>query len=276
MNGISVVIPYFNRSRFIVECIESIRAQTLQPDEIVVVDDASRAEEWEFLRRIPGIRAIRREKNGGAGAARNTAWRAAAGPWVAFQDSDDLWDPRKLELQMQYLRRNPEVDGVQTGLKSQYANGFEASWKPKPSPVTLRAALLDNTIGVQTLMIRKTALEAVGGFDEAFRLSDDQDLGVRLALSGFRVHALPEMLAIVRRMNQPHLEDNSIRVLRGELSVMRKHRDLYVAQFGHTGLWKHRVQRVAEAGRRHGHVIGRAIHAAGWAAASVLEVLPTL
>jgi glycosyltransferase involved in cell wall biosynthesis len=276
MSGISVAIPYFNRSRFIVECVESIRAQTLQPDEIVVVDDGSREEEWEFLRRIPGIRAIRREKNGGAGAARNTAWRATAGPWVAFQDSDDLWDPRKLELQMRYVRRNPEVDGVQTGLKSQYANGFEASWKAKPSPVTLRAALLDNTIGLQTLMIRKSALEAVGGFDEAFRVSDDQDLGVRLALFGLRIHALPEVLATVRRMNQPHLEDNSIRVLNGELAVMRKHQDLYIAQFGRMGLWKHRVRRVADAGRRHGHLVGRAIHAAGWVAASAMDILPTL
>src|SRR3954471_17922408 len=93
---VSVVIPAFDRASVLPRALTSIRAQASQPAEILVVDDRSSddtaavAEQWR-------ARVLRHERNQGAGAARNTALRAAAHDWVAFLDSDDEWLPGHLD-----------------------------------------------------------------------------------------------------------------------------------------------------------------------------------
>src|SRR5262245_42648417 len=106
--SISVVIPYYNGSRFIGEALDSVRAQTLSPIEIIVVDDASRPEEGEALDRLAGdCVVVHQTKNGGPSVARNVGISRARGEWIAFLDCDDLWDPRKLELQAAVAQADP-------------------------------------------------------------------------------------------------------------------------------------------------------------------------
>jgi len=97
---VSVVVPAFNAAGFVRDALASAAGQTLRGIEIIAVDDGSRDATWEVLARAaaedPRIRPIRRARAGGAGAARNAAFAAAQGRWLALLDADDLWLPERL------------------------------------------------------------------------------------------------------------------------------------------------------------------------------------
>ncbi len=102
---ISVVIPAYNRSGTISDCLKSVLSQTCQPLEVIVIDDCSTDNMTEVVHamRDPRIRCIVLPTNAGAQAARNRGIREAKGDWIAFQDSDDEWLPDKLERQVKAL-----------------------------------------------------------------------------------------------------------------------------------------------------------------------------
>jgi len=88
---VSVIIPYYNRARFIDECLASIFAQTRAPDEVIVVDDGSAPDQRRHLDRFaPRVQIVDQPRNLGVSAARNAGVRAATGDWIAFNDSDDV------------------------------------------------------------------------------------------------------------------------------------------------------------------------------------------
>ena len=113
--SVSVLLPTYNRARFLDDAIASIQAQTWRDWELIVVDDGSTddtpavVERWRA--RIPQLRYIHRE-NGGAYAARNTGLRNARGEYIAFFDSDDLWLDHHLERCVTGLQQNPELDWI--------------------------------------------------------------------------------------------------------------------------------------------------------------------
>lgn len=106
---VTVVVPTYNRPGFLSEALESVRRQTLRPAEIIVVDDGSTVP----LGDLPGARVIR-QANAGPSVARNTGIAAARTEWIALLDDDDLWEPEKLELQWEAVRRYPDVGIVFT------------------------------------------------------------------------------------------------------------------------------------------------------------------
>lgn len=103
---VSVVIPFFNRSKQVVEAVKSVLAQTNQNFEIILVDDCSTEKYPDLNKLIKGkknIKLIKQKRNSGAGAARNAGLRAAKGDYVAFLDSDDQFLPEKLEKQLPHM-----------------------------------------------------------------------------------------------------------------------------------------------------------------------------
>ena len=113
---IGVVIPTFNSAKTIWRALESVRQQTLSPEQVVVVDNASTddtcAEVQRFFLSFPETRGVllRLESNFGPGHARNIGWDQCQTSLVAFLDSDDSWHPKKLELQSEMAHRHPEVN----------------------------------------------------------------------------------------------------------------------------------------------------------------------
>ena len=106
---VSVLIPTYNRAYIVEEAIESVLAQTYRPIEIIVVDDGSKDGTREALERFGDrIRYIYQD-NAGLAAARNTGLAAARGEFVAFEDSDDVWVPWKLQAQVALMRHAPEI-----------------------------------------------------------------------------------------------------------------------------------------------------------------------
>lgn len=194
--AISVVIPTYNRLRTLPRSLESVLRQTFEDIEVIVVDDCSNDGSWEYLQSVrdPRLRAIRHEKNGGAGAARNTGVKAARAELVAFQDSDDEWLVTKLETQLAEYRRvnSPEYGAIYC---AKITNGEgklgvygprEVQYMPLPgyektSGDLSRELIRHAMISTQTLMARKDLLESIGGFDETVKLGEDWDLTTRLS-----------------------------------------------------------------------------------------------
>lgn len=108
---ISIIIPYYNATKYIKETIESIIAQTYEEWELIIIDDCSTDPETVNILQIiknldSRIRILHTEKNGGAGYARNIGIREALGRYIAFCDSDDWWYPNKLEKQLLFMQNN--------------------------------------------------------------------------------------------------------------------------------------------------------------------------
>ncbi len=106
---VSIVMPSYNTGRFIKETIESVLAQSYPDWELIIVDDCSNDNTDEVVAEFiadPRIRYIKNEKNSGAAVSRNRALREAKGKWIAFLDSDDLWEPDKLKNQIAFMKNN--------------------------------------------------------------------------------------------------------------------------------------------------------------------------
>src|SRR5262249_8285258 len=97
---VSVVIPYYRAISTISRAISSVLAQTVQPLEILVVDDGSSDNVAEELQKFGSAVTLIRKANGGVATARNTGIDHARGEWIAFLDADDYWEPVKLECQL--------------------------------------------------------------------------------------------------------------------------------------------------------------------------------
>lgn len=164
--SVSAVIPAYNAERFIAYPIQSILAQTYAIAEIIVVDDGSSDRTAEVAAGFPRTRVIRRP-NGGQAAARNTGVHAACGEWIAFLDHDDLWMPRKTEVQVACI--TPDVGVV-------HANRFDPIhfgnlWH-RQAHITPSGAL-----------VRKQALLDVGGFEESRAVMGVEDLTLWLKIA---------------------------------------------------------------------------------------------
>ena len=188
---VSIVMPTYDRLRFLPATVESIFAQTFRDWELIVADDGSSAPAAEYLRsleRREGVRVLWRKHTGNAGKMRNAALEHARAPFVAFIDSDDLWEPTKLETQLAALRAEPDcgwsysafllIDEQGAPLPSERSR----RWTPHHGHVfdeTVRGAI---SIRSPSVVVARTELvRDVGAFDETIDCAEDYDLWTRLA-----------------------------------------------------------------------------------------------
>ena len=192
---VSVIIPTYNRSGIICRTIDNVLNQTYKDIEIIVVDDGSSDDTQSKLRKYSrNIRVVYQE-NSGPARARNRGLELARGRYVAFQDSDDLWLPTKLERQTRLLSRVDESIGCclcNALFRYQGRPEFTAFERAWLFPC-LDEGIWTNVAEVlatrfvlfcQTAMLRRDLLERVGGFDETLKYHEDYDLPLRLALEG--------------------------------------------------------------------------------------------
>jgi len=185
---VSVILPTFNRAKYLDRAISSVLSQSFYDFELIIVDDAStdNTEEIVELFRDERIIYVKNPRNLGGAAARNVGIRIAKGEFIAFQDSDDLWHPDKLEIQMKVFENEEEdVAVVYTAFIRKV--GDKEFIVPPPSVKKTEGYIYKellthiNFVGTPTAVVRKTALEDVGYFDERFPRLQDWDLFLRLA-----------------------------------------------------------------------------------------------
>lgn len=181
---VSGFMPLRNAEKFLVASLASALAQDYEPFELVVCDDGSTDGTPEILARYPTIRVVRQEHRGRA-AACNAAIAASRGEFLTSFDGDDLWPANRLTLQAEYLLEHPDVDCVLG--RQEWMN---------PPPWLGRDPVFGDLDGVPigSAMFRRVVFDAVGGFDESFRHSEDMDLLVRIREHGFQVAILSEVV----------------------------------------------------------------------------------
>lgn len=173
---IGVVIPAYNAARFLPRCLESVRAQTLQPDEVIVVDDGS-TDGTAALAAELGAKVVRRE-NGGLSAARNTGIQSTSCEWIALLDADDLWAPEKLERQAACVR--PETVLVYTGIRIFGDDGVREEVRAADTAFAKKVLRYRNLITPSTVLARREMLLGGGGFREDIRACEDWEMWFRL------------------------------------------------------------------------------------------------
>lgn len=193
---ISVIVTAFNRCALLPRAFESLKAQTLQSWEAVVVDDGSTDGTRELVadcQRSESRILYVYQENAGLSAARNAGLRAASAPLLTFLDSDDEYSPRHLELRAAYMDAHTEVDILHGGLT--VVGGPD--WVPDRFDPSRRIALADCFVG-GTFVMRRRLVEALGGFRKP-DYGDDFDFMTRALEAGFRAARTGEPTYIYHR-----------------------------------------------------------------------------
>lgn len=188
---VSIVMPTYNRLRFLPAAVQSIFAQTFRDWELIVADDGSSDLVLEYLRIIErrgAVRVLRREHVGNPGAVRNAAIAEARAPLLAFMDSDDLWAPTKLERQIARMRAEPAclwsysafaiVDAGDQPLPTEP----ERRWTAYAGDIFEQVVRGSASIRTPAVVASTELVRDVGAFDEAIDCAEDYDLWARLAL----------------------------------------------------------------------------------------------
>jgi glycosyltransferase involved in cell wall biosynthesis len=199
-NGVpvSVVITAYNSERFVADAIRTVRGQSVRPHEIILVDDGSSDRTAEIANSL-GVTVLT-QPNAGSAAARNAGTRAASAPWIAYLDVDDLWVPEKLELQWTALQQNPgagfsfcefavfDEAGIVTpanlARRADYAGvvrrpvGGTTVYAGRES--LARQLFIGDFVLPSSLLVRRAAIVAIGGFDETMRRCEDYEFILRL------------------------------------------------------------------------------------------------
>lgn len=200
MKSVSVVIPTYKNRGGLIDSVESVLSQDYPHlSEVIVVDDndptsEQRKNTMEFMAKYAGnpkVVYICHEKNKNGAAARNTGIRAAKGEYIAFLDDDDLFLPKKLTKQVGYLDEHPEFDAVYC-LATREKYGCPSSVLEGNG--TRNILLLSSNYYTPTLMFRREALKAIGGFDETFRRHQDYELLLRFFEAGYKIGCVSEVL----------------------------------------------------------------------------------
>lgn len=225
---VSVVTIFLNAERFLAEAIESIRAQTYSNWELVLVDDGSTdgssAIAQAYAARYPEriqYRPHPGHENRGMSASRNLGIRATTGPLIAFLDADDVWLPRRLEAQVDLMGALPTVDMVYGPTRVWYSwTGRDVDRErdrvhplglPLEQPIDPPTALQNfletggHTLpGTCSPLVRRSAVEAVGGFEEDFRGSYEDQVFLAKMTTHHRVAVTDECLDLYRQHPNSH------------------------------------------------------------------------
>jgi glycosyltransferase involved in cell wall biosynthesis len=210
---VSVVMPNYNNEKFIAESIRGVQNQSYGNIELIIVDDGSTDGSLEAVKKAAAgdgrVRIIPHARNMGLSSARNTALKNSKGYYIGFCDSDDIWLPEKLDIQIEAFDRNPEV-GVVHGdsiiidaagnLTGERFGSIYATEKRIRDGFIFNDLIRANYISVPTVLLRRACFEGIGLFPENLKWLEDWMYMLRLAnkcrflyisepVAKYRVHA---------------------------------------------------------------------------------------
>ncbi len=185
MEKVSIIIPAYNKAELTVKTVKSVLNQTYPHTEIIVVDDGSVDQTQKYLSEFKNRIQYVYKTNGGACSARNLGIRLAQGEFIGFLDCDDLYLENKVELCVDFLKRNPDYGFVHTAAffidREEKIVGFYFHPKSQKQGWIADRLILGNYICNSTVIVRKSCLQEVGFLDESIFMPADWDLWLRLA-----------------------------------------------------------------------------------------------
>ena len=210
MGFVSVIIPTYNRGWIVRDAIDSVLGQTYADVELIVVDDGSTDRTSDTLNSYGDRLRVIRQANQGVSAARNRGIDNTSGPLIALLDSDDIWLPKKLAVQIDFFKRNPAALICQTE-EIWIRNGLRVNpgkRHRKPSGMIFEPSLELCLVSPSAVMVRRELLEDVGLFDESLPACEDYDLWLRVGCR-FPVHLIDKPLTIKRGGHEDQLSRQS-------------------------------------------------------------------
>ncbi len=204
MPKVSVIIPAYNRADILPRTINSVLNQTFKDFELIVIDDGSKDNTGEVVRRMaetdPRIKYIYQANSGGAAHPKNRAFLVSSGEFIAYLDHDDEWLPTKLEKQLKFFE-----DSFDKNLGLVSCNVMIVNNSNKNSGGihkmhkfnSIRDLLLEGgnyAFSNSSIMVPRAVIEKVGPRDESLKLFEDQDIFVRIAAAGYRFDFVDEVL----------------------------------------------------------------------------------
>lgn len=224
---VSVIIPMYNRSKTIIKCLDSICKQTYKDIEIIVVDDYSNDNSVDLVNNYKDsrVKVIKLLKNSGAQVARNKGIMESKGKWIAFNDSDDMWHPNKLELQLEELKRvsyNEYTVIHSNCICLDLINNKSWEWKLPLIEGSCYINLLKTSSPMfQAILTSKKALLEIGLLDENVPSYQEWDTSIRLAKKCKFIHIEKPLFTYIFHDGET-ISKNHKRDIEGYLYIINK------------------------------------------------------
>lgn len=220
MKKITVIIPMHNSSKHIVECIESVINQTYENIEIIIVDDASKDNCLEIVKKIKDnrIKIIELKENVGAGIARNKGIEAATGDYICFLDSDDFWALNKLEKQVKFME-----DNNYTFVYTQFwylKNGRKRVAR-LPRKLKYKQALKNHAILTSTVMLNREHLRKEEIYMPDIKRGQDSATWWNILKNGVTAYCLKDELTIYR-VGEKSLSSNKFKNMKRTWALFKR------------------------------------------------------
>ncbi len=222
----SIVIPTHNRALFLKAAIDSLLKQTVQPDEIIVVDDGSIDDTSHLLSTFGSKLNVISQAQSGRSQARNIGLARANGDFIAFLDDDDILPPTSIEVRAEYLNKFPQIDVVYTDALSIDGTGkslgkFTRSNPRKPSGFVFSEIAQSNFAPIHAYMFRRHCLKNTGLFDPNLSIGEDWDFWIRMAANHDFMY-IPQALAHYRFHNKMSSQGIRQQLALGSITVQRR------------------------------------------------------
>jgi glycosyltransferase involved in cell wall biosynthesis len=222
--AVSVIVPTYNSAHFLTEALDSILDQTWDDFEIIVIDDGSTDETGDVVGSYGDQVRYFYKPNGGPSSARNMGIERARGGYVAFLDSDDLWDPDKLRIQIDFMQKHPDLglvctDSVRMGSRERRQRKLRGDHIGN-----LFSTLYSNSfVRTSTVLMTRGCFGEIGCFDEQYRSAEDYDVWLRVARK-YPIAYLDQPLATYRK-HEHNVSRDKLTLRQNAARVLEAHYD---------------------------------------------------
>lgn len=203
---VSVILPTYNRAWILEDAVKSVLAQDFVNIELIIIDDGSEDETADILDFYKNSATVIRQENKGVSAARNTGIKSCSGSLIAFLDSDDAWDKKKISCQVSFFNQNTDAMICQTQ-EIWIRNGQRVNPKKKHkklSGMIFEPSLQLCLVSPSAVMMRRELLDRKGLFNESFTVCEDYDLWLRISATE-PVYLIDKPLTIKRGGHEDQL-----------------------------------------------------------------------
>ncbi|MGL4865849.1 MAG: glycosyltransferase family 2 protein [Cetobacterium sp.] len=222
---VSVIMPAYNAERFIKESIESVISQSYKNWELLIINDFSNDLTQliikDYCKKDKRVKLLEQEENKGVVKARNRGIKESKGKYIAFLDSDDLWENDKLEIQIKYMQDN-EVYMTYTGYSYISENGDFIKEICVPKSLNYKQALKGNQIGCLTVIIDKSK---IGNFEMPNLKHEDYATWLNILKNNTVAYGILENLAKYRKVNNS-LSSNKLKTIGWTWNILKNNQKL--------------------------------------------------
>lgn len=218
MKKVSVIIPVYNSSKYIKECLDSVIKQTYKNLEIILVDDKSSDNSIEIIKSYNDkrIKLIELENNVGAAISRNKGIEASTGDYLCFLDSDDFWKLNKIEKQVRFIKNREFIYAGYTYYKRGKTHNVKV-----PKHIDYKESLKNTTIFTSTVMFNMNKLKKEDIYMPDIKRGQDQATWWKVLKKGITAYGIDEVLAFYR-VGEKSLSSNKLKALKRTWYILKR------------------------------------------------------